>query len=279
MTTAIEGALPAPSDQALYQAGREGRDFTYSIPVPDGVYAVRLKFVEWKFPWASQRALNLSINGQQALRDFDICQAAHGPRHAYDKVFRDLVPDSEGQLVLHFTGGFNPLQESHQATVQAIEVLPELKPTVRINAGADAEFVDWNSSIWSADAHFTGGHVIRSNAPVSQASPTLYDQGLYQTARCGKSFSYSVPVPPGLYTVHLKFAELWLKELGQRPMIIEINGRRVRESWDPASAAGSVGMAADIREEAVAPDQQGHITINVRALGNHEAILQAIEVE
>jgi len=278
-TTAIEGALPTPSDQALYQAGREGRDFTYSIPVPDGVYVVRLKFVESKYPWASQRALNLSINGQQALRDFDICQAAHGPRHAYDKAFRDLVPDAEGQLVLHFTGGFNPLQESHQATIQAIEVLPELKPTVRIDVGADAEFVDWNSSIWSADAHFTGGHVIRSNAPVSQASPTLYDEGLYQTARCGKNFSYSVPVPPGLYTVHLKFAELWLKELGQRPMNIEINGRCVRESWDPASAAGGVGMAADIREEAVAPDQQGHITINVRATGNNEAILQAIEVE
>jgi hypothetical protein len=82
-----------------------------------------------------------------------------------------------------------------------------------------------------------------------------------------------------LYTVHLKFAELWLKELGQRPLNIEINGRRVRESWDPASAAGRVGMAADIREEDVAPDKHGHIIINVSATGNNEAILQAIEIE
>ena len=276
---AIEGALPAPSDQALYQAGREGRDFTYSIPVPAGLYTVRLKFAESKYQWSSQRAMNLSINGQQVLRDFDVCQAAAGPRRAHDRVFRDLVPDAEGRLVLHFAGGFNPLQESDQATVQAIEVLPQLKPTERIDVGADAEFVDWNSFVWSADAHFTGGHVIRSNAPVSQASPTLYDQELYQTARSGQSFSYSIHVPPGLYTVHLKFAELWLKEPGQRPMNIDINGRRVRNSWDPASAAGRVGMAADIREEDVAPDEHGHIIINVSATGNNEAILQAIEIE
>jgi hypothetical protein len=88
-----------------------------------------------------------------------------------------------------------------------------------------------------------------------------------------------VPVPPGLYTVHLKFAELWLKELGQRPLNIEINGHRVREFWDPATAAGKVGMAADIRQEDVAPDKQGHITIHVSAAGREEAILQAIEIE
>jgi hypothetical protein len=240
---------------------------------------MRLKFAEMKYPWSSQRTMNVSINGQQVLRDFDICQAARGPRRAHDRVFRNLVPDAEGRLVLHFAGGFNPLRESGEATVQAIEVLPELKPTVRINAGAEGEFVDWNSFVWSADAYFQGGHSIRSSAPVSQASPTLYDEGLYQSARSGQSFSYTVPVPPGLYTVHLKFAELWLKELGQRPLNIEINGHRVREFWDPATAAGKVGMAADIRQEDVAPDKQGHITIDVSAAGREEAILQAIEIE
>ena len=277
-TAAIDGTLPTASDQALYQAGREGRDFTYSIPVSPGVYTVRLKFAESKYQWASQRIMNLSINGQPVLRGLDICQAARGCQRAHDRVFRNIVPDAEGRIVLRVAGGFNPLRGSGEATVQAIEVLPQLKPTIRISAGAEKEFVDWNSFVWSADADFQGGHTIRSSAPVSQAAPTLYDEGLYQTARSGPTFTYAVPVPPGLYTVHLKFAEPGCG-VRRRPMNIAINGRRVRDSWDPASAAGKLGMAADIREEDVAPDKQGHITIDVSAAGKEEAILQAIEIE
>ena len=171
------------------------------------------------------------------------------------------------------------MQKSNQAMVQAIEVLPELKSAMRIDAGAETAFVDWNSFRWNADAHFQGGHVVRSSMPVSHASPTLYDQTLYQTARSGQVFSYRLPVPPGLYVVHLKFAELWLKEAGQRPLNIDINGRPVRQSWDPAKAAGSVGMAADIREEDIAPGKDGYIAIRLSAAGNNEAILQGIEIE
>ena len=36
-------------------------------------------------------------------------------------------------------------------------------------------------------------------------------------------------MPPGFYTVHLKFAELWLAKKGQRPMDIEVNGERYSE--------------------------------------------------
>jgi hypothetical protein len=88
-----------------------------------------------------------------------------------------------------------------------------------------------------------------------------------------------LPVPPGLYTVHLKFAELWLAEPGQRPMDIEINGRPVWRSWDPGTEAGQTDMACDLREPGVAPDAQGSITIRVRAVGGNDAIVQGIEVE
>ena len=122
--------------------------------------------------------------------------------------------------------------------VQAIEVLPEQKPAIRINAGSEVEFVDWNSCVWTADAHFSGGTTIKSASPVVHASPTLYDQELYRTARSARAFGYTLAAPPGLYTVHLKFAELWLPKAGERPMDIAINGRLVRKSWDPAAAAG-----------------------------------------
>ena len=255
-TAGIEAAQPTDKDQLLYQHGREGSDFTYSIPVEPGLYALRLKFAEPKYPWLFQRPINLDINGRRMMHNADICQAARGACKAYEKVFRYLVPDGEGKLTLHFTSGFGPLKESNQAMVQAIELLPEAKPSVRIDCGADKEFVDWNSVIWSADSGFDGGTAIRSDAAVSQASPTLFDQELYRTARTGRKLIYRISVPPGLYTVHLKFAELWLKKPGGRPMNIEINGRTIRQNWDPATAAGQVNMAADIRTENIAPDQE-----------------------
>jgi hypothetical protein len=276
---AIVGASPTAEDGDLYQHGRTGNDFTYSLPLKPGIYSVRLKFAETKCAWSFERPFNLSINGRRLLDNFDICQAARGPNRAYERVFHHLVPNAQGNLVLHFTGGFEPMQKTDEALVQAIEVLPETKPTIRIDAGAEKEFIDWNSFVWSADAHFDGGTVIQSGAPVSQASPTLYDQALYQTARSGKAFSYAVSVPPGLYTVHLKFAELWLKGIGQRPMRVEVNGRAVRDGWDPAEAAGQTGMAADIRVEDIAPDKDGRIAIYVRATGANDAILQGIEIE
>ena len=276
---AVAGAVPTGGDVELYQHGRTGADFTYALPVKPGIYTVRLKFAETQYAWSFERPFNLGINGRRVLENFDVCQAARGSNRAYERVFHNLVPGKEGKLVLRFTGGFEPMQRTDEALVQAIEVLPETRPTIRIDAGAEKEFIDWNSFIWSADTGFDGGTVLQSEAPVIQASPTLYDQALYQTARSGKTLNYSVPLPPGLYAVHLKFAELWLKENGQRPMRIEVNGRVVRDNWDPAAAAGQTGMAADIRVEDIAPDKQNRVTVCVRAAGVNDAILQGIEIE
>ncbi|MBM3241976.1 hypothetical protein FJZ31_37370 [Candidatus Poribacteria bacterium] len=275
----IEGASPTLSDQVLYQAGRAGEDFIYSIPVAPGLYSLRLKFAESEYQWCFARPFNLDINGRRVLRNFDVCQAARGSKRAYERVFRYLVPNADGQLVLRFTSGWEPLKKSGEAMVQAIEVVPEQKLIMRINVGSDTQFVDWNSFIWASDAHFKGGQVIKSDALVTQAAPTLYDQELYRTARTGPKLNYTMAVPPGLYTVHLKFAELWLSEPGKRPMNIAINGQCVWKYWDPATAAGQIGMAADIRVEDITPDKDGHITIKISAAGANDAILQGIEIE
>jgi hypothetical protein len=275
----IEDTSPTAEDQTLYQNGRVGQDFAYSIPVPAGLFAVRLKFAEPKHPWMFERSFNLDINGRRVLSDFDVVQTAKGARRAVEKSFHNVVPNADGRIILHFTAGWNPLRTSDEAMVQAIEVLSEQKPAIRVNAGSDAAFVDWNSCVWGADSCFEGGTAIKSPAPVVQASPTLYDQELYRTARSGKAFRYTFAVPPGLYMMHLKSAELWLTKPGERPMDIEINGRQIAKSWDPATAAGSTGMAADVRVENITPDKDGHIAIGVRAAGANDAILQAIEIE
>ncbi|MFA6244657.1 MAG: malectin domain-containing carbohydrate-binding protein, partial [Candidatus Hydrogenedentales bacterium] len=276
---AIENASPTQDDQTLYQNGRAGKDFSYSIPVTTGLYAVRLKFAEPKHTFMFERPIHVDINGERMLTGFDIVQAAKGTKRAVEKTFHNLVPNAEGNIVLRFATVESPLGTSDNAMVQAIELLPEQKPVIRINAGSDAAFVDWNSRVWSADAGFEGGATLTSASPVVHASPTLYDQELYRTARSAKTFSYTVAATPGLYTVHLKFAELWLPAPGQRPMNITVNRRLVRESWDPATAAGTVGMAADFRVEDVTPDKDGHIVIGLQATGANDAILQAIEIE
>jgi len=226
-----------------------------------------------------ERPITLDINGQQVLTDFDVVQAAKGPKRAVERTFRNLVPNASGKIVLHFITGKNPPGTPDDAMVQAIEVLPEKQSAIRINAGSDFEFIDWNSCLWTADAHFTGGTTVTSASPVAHASPTLYDQELYRTARSGKHFSYTLAASPGLYTVHLKFAELWLAKPGERPIDIAINGRLVRKSWDPATAAGCVGMAADLRMDNITPDKEGHIVISLSATSANDVILQAIEVE
>ncbi len=277
--TPVSGATPTEEDGELYQQGRTGNAFSYTLPVKPGIYTLRLKFAETQYKWSFERPFNLDINGRRVLDNFDICQAARGPNRAQERVFHHLVPNEAGNLVLRFTGGFEPMQKTDEALVNALELLPEIRPTVRIDAGSEKEFIDWNSFVWTADVDFDGGTALQSEAPVAQASPTLYDQALYQTARSGRDFTYSVSVPPGLYTVHLKFAELWLNGIGQRPMRVEVYGRTVRDHWDPATAAGQTGMAADIRVEDISPDRNNQIVIGVHGLGPNDAILQGIEIE
>ena len=114
---------------------------------------------------------------------------------------------------------------------------------------------------------------------VTQASPTLYDQALYRTARAGRTIHQRIEAAPGLYTMHLKFAELWLAEPGQRSMDISINGRLWWKDWDPAMAAGCVGRAAELRAEAVSPGSTGWIEVELRATGKNDAILQGLEID
>jgi len=269
----------AADDTALFERGREGEKFSYRIPVSPGRYVVRLLFAETRHEWNFERPFNLSINGRSMLKNFDVNQAARGPRRAYARVFRHLVPDANGQLVLDFSSGFDPVKKSDRAMVQAIEVVPEAFVALRFDCGAEGDHVDWSGEIWAKIKRPAKSRVLVSDRAVTQASPTLHDQKLYQTADTGRELVYRIAAPPGLYSVQLKFAELWLDQPGQRPMNIEVNGRPVRTDWDPATAAGLLGMAADIRAADIAPDKQGNITIRVTAAGKNDAILQAIAIE
>jgi len=86
-------------------------------------------------------------------------------------------------------------------------------------------------------------------------------------------------VPPGLYTVHLKFAEVWLPRVGERPMDITINGRLVRKSGSGVRGGNARAWPSTFAVTNITPDKNGHIVIALRATGANDAILQAIEIE
>lgn len=49
----IPTSISRTVDDRLYQTFREG-EFTYQIPVPDGVYDVRLHFADLKYVWCDK---------------------------------------------------------------------------------------------------------------------------------------------------------------------------------------------------------------------------------
>jgi hypothetical protein len=278
-TGSIANVQPAAGDAVLYLTGREGTAFSYRIPVKPGLYSLRLKFVETDTTWFYERPMEISVNGQRVLENFDVCHAARGVGNSCDKSFYNIVPDASDCINLRFKGASSPVTEACKALVRAIEVLPELRSAVRINCGAESPFVDWNTDEWLADIHGEGGEALSAEADVKLATPTIWDQGLYRTARAGREISYNVSLPDGLYTLQLKFAELWLAKPGARPMDISVNGRLVRRGWDPAEAAGELAMATGIRIAEVTPGKDGCIRIGIVAAGENDAIIQAIEIQ
>jgi hypothetical protein len=101
----------APADlQKLYQSSRYGYgtdSFSYSFPLPNGEYSVKLKWAEYRTAAevAAQHILykmRVVINGKQMLNNFNPIAAAGGVAKAYDQTFHVTV--TTGELNIVFTG-------------------------------------------------------------------------------------------------------------------------------------------------------------------------------
>ena len=108
-TFAVAGTI----DDALYATRRTG-DFTYSAPVANGDYTLRLLFAD-HYTSAGQRRFNVAAEGNQILTNFDIVAQA-GSKSALVKSFNVAVTD--GQLDLAFTS------VTGYAALSAFELVP-----------------------------------------------------------------------------------------------------------------------------------------------------------
>ncbi len=116
-TVYFSGPIANTAESYLYQTGRAGlyTDFSYSIPVANGAYNLKLKFAELEQKQRGQRQFSVVVNGAKVLENFDILAEAPA-RTALDKQFPVNVTD--GKVNIEFVSG------TGRGTVSAIEIVP-----------------------------------------------------------------------------------------------------------------------------------------------------------
>lgn len=150
-------------------------------------------------------------------------------------------------------------------------------------------YVDPQGNVWRPGTEFIvrSGHLTDSVAKawwtMRQATfitgtkdPELYRYGVH-----APEFTVNVTVGPGAYYVRLKFAETRFDRPAQRPITIDINGKRMVSGLDVYATAGRKDKAVDLVYSHIQP-RNGIIAI--RLVGTkvggceRDAMVQAIEV-
>ena len=117
------------SQDAVLLSERYGH-FRYAIPAVAGSYSVSLYFVDTNSgPRSFDRSggtggsakgtFDVFCNGAILVKDFDILKESGGANRVVVKTFRDIRPNSQGQVLLSFVPG------SNYACVRAIEVVAQ----------------------------------------------------------------------------------------------------------------------------------------------------------
>jgi hypothetical protein len=94
---------------------------------------------------------------------------------------------------------------------------------------------DASGQLWVPDSDFSSGTQTGTVSSNISNTPT---PALYQSERDAASFSYTIPVSNGNYTVTLKFAEIYWTGTNQRVFSVSINGQAVITNLDLVATAG-----------------------------------------
>jgi hypothetical protein len=195
-----------------------------------------------------------------------------------------------GALVLIFAGvgASFLLQHRHRAasalpaplasSPEAAPIGPPAGDEVRILAGSNRSQVDHAGKLWQADTWFTGGTATK-NAATHIAR--TQDAGFYRTSRQGQ-FRYRIPLKPGLYELHLYFAEtvygLDAGGEGSRIFTVRAGGRALLDRFDLVADAGA-SRTADVKVFTdIAPAADGYLTLEFAGEAGQRATLSGIEI-
>jgi hypothetical protein len=145
-------------------------------------------------------------------------------------------------------------------------------PIIRIAAGdREGDYTDKLGRVWMSDRNFRGGSTFRRGPARIQRT---FDSELFRTGREGQ-FVYDIPLNPGIYELHLYFAETGMATESLRGVSMAINSVPAA-SIDIASDAGGVDTATVKIFKDISPAKDGilHLTF----LGTGPSFLNALEV-
>lgn len=142
---------------------------------------------------------------------------------------------------------------------------------VRIVCGADEDYIDDAGFRWRSDRYFNGGAAFTH--PVSAIFRSM-DPDLYSHGRHGV-FHYDIPVAPGVYELHLLFAET---QPGVQDGMREVSytiGAGQTDTVDVASDAGGANTATIRVYTDVHPGRDGKIHLT---FWSTDGFLNALEI-
>ena len=153
---------------------------------------------------------------------------------------------------------------------------------VRIACGSPAgRLVDRLGNVWMGDRFFRGGSVF---ATPGHSIWGTSDPELFRSQRQG-DFTYDIPLRPGVYELHLYFAETLYGENNtagggesSRLFRVTINDKLVLSAFDVISDAGGSNTADERVFKDVSPAADGMLHVRFAGLVNNVPFLNALEV-
>jgi hypothetical protein len=150
--------------------------------------------------------------------------------------------------------------------------VPAEPEEIRIAVGdRTATYIDTAGRAWLPDRYFAGGTTFHRPAVQIQRTP---DPDLFQNGREGQ-FVYTIPLNPGMYELHLYFAETGVIADALRSVSIAINGQPA-SGVDVASDAGGINTATAKIFKDIAPAKDGFLHLMFQAA--EPGFLNAIEI-
>lgn len=152
---------------------------------------------------------------------------------------------------------------------------------VRILAGSPRSYVDHAGKLWNADVWFSGGAAVRSDV---RHIDRTQDPSFYRTSRQGQ-FRYDIPLKPGIYELHLHFAETvygpdnsGVGGEGSRLFSVSANGKPLLTHFDILADAGGGDTADDRVFPDLSPARDGRLHLEFAGDDGRDAAVSAIEI-
>lgn len=166
---------------------------------------------------------------------------------------------TDGQTYYYEVTAVNSSGESSKSTEASVS------PNYYINCGGNSSVTVGSGLIYEADAEYSGGSPDNITHSISAGSPALY-----QAQRVGQTFTYTLPMNNGSYTLDLRFAEIEYSGSGQGVFSVAANGTTVLANEDIYADAG--GEYIGVEHEYPVTVTDGTLTVTFTASTGNAAV-------